>query len=155
MIGTYQTVFELGLSSFPWARVVHPMPFIVIGLLLSRFCRIKQIYQVMGIIVASLASIFLLVSLAVFVPHFVRLRSAYVSGRTSVAEGVVENFRPAPALGPASESFSVRGVIFSYNVLNDTPCFHNVPLHGGPIRAGSDIRIYYNEECIQRVDVRR
>jgi hypothetical protein len=155
MIGTYQTVFELGLRSFPWARVLHPMPFIVIGLLLFRFCRIKQIYQVMGIIVASLASIFFLISLVVFVPHFVKLRSAYVSGRTSVVEGVVENFRPAPALGPARESFSVRGVIFSYNVLDDTPCFHNVPLHGGPIRAGSDIRIHYNDECIQRVDLRR
>ncbi len=155
MIGTDQTVFELGLRSFPWARVLHPMPFIVIGLLLFRFCRSKQIYQAVGIIVASLASIFLLVSLVVFVPHFVKLRSAYVSGRTSVVEGVVENFRPAPALGPARESFSVRGVIFSYNVLDDTACFHNGPLHGGPIRAGSDIRIHYNDECIQRVDVRR
>jgi hypothetical protein len=151
----YQMVFELGLRSFPWARMLHPMPFIVIGLLLFRFCRRRQIYPVMGIIVASLASLFFLFSLVIFVPNFIKLRSAYVSGRTSVVEGVVENFRPAPALGPARESFSVRGVIFSYNVLDDTPCFHNAPLHGGPIRAGSNIRIHHNDGCIQRVDVRR
>jgi hypothetical protein len=151
----YQTVFEMGLSSFPWARVLHPVPFIVIGLLLFRFFRSKQIYQVMGVITASLGSILFLLSLIIFVPNFVRLRSAYVSGRSSVVEGVVENFRPAPTLGPARESFSVRGVVFSYNVLDDTPCFHNAPLHGGPIRGGSDIRIHYKDGCIQRVDVQQ
>jgi len=150
-----QMVFEIGLRSFPWPRILHPVPFIVIGLLLSRFCRNRQIYQVTGIIVASLATIVFLISLVVFIPNFVRLRSAYVTGRTSVVEGVVENFRPAPALGPARESFSVRGVSFSYNALDDTPCFHNAPLHGGPVRSGMAVRIHYYDGCIQRVDVQR
>jgi hypothetical protein len=155
MIGTYQTVFELGLRSFPWVRVLHPMPFIVIGLLLFRFCRSRQVYRVMGLFGVLLGSIFFLISLIIFVPNFVKLRSAYVSGGSSVVEGVVEDFRPAPTFGPARESFSVRGVVFSYNVLDDTPCFHNAPLHSGPIRAGSNIRIHYNDGCIQRIDVRR
>lgn len=148
-------VFEIGLRSFPWVRMLQPVLFIAIGLLLFRFCRNKQIYQAAGIIVASLASVFLLILLVVFVPNFVRLRSAYISGRTSVVEGIVENFRPAPALGPARESFSVRGVVFSYNALDDTPYFHNAPLRNGPIRDGMDVRIHHNDGCIQRVDVRR
>jgi hypothetical protein len=151
----YQTIFEIGFRSFPWARVAHPLVFVAVGLLLVRFLKSRQIYLVMGIFIASLASFFFLISLVVFVPQFVALRSAYVSGRSSIVEGTVENFHPAPALGPARESFSVRGVIFSYNALDDTPCFHNAPYHGGPIRDGLDVRIHYNEECIQRVDIRR
>ena len=103
---------------------------------------------------ASLASLFLLISLVIFIPNFIKLRSAYVSGKSAIVEGAVENFRPAPTIGPARESFSVQGIIFSYNVLEDTPCFHDVPLHGGPIRGGLDVRIHYNEGCIQRVDIR-
>ena len=95
---------------------------------------------------SSLASIFFIISLAVSITQFVRLRSAYVSGRSSVVEGVVEDFQSAPALGPAWESFSVRGIIFSYNALDDTPCFHNAPIHGGPIQGGLDVRIHYNGE---------
>lgn len=150
-----QMVFQIGLRSFPWARVLHPLPFAVVGFLLFRFCRSKRIYQVTGLVVASLALVFLLVALVAFVPSFLKVRSAYLSGRSSVVEGVVEDFRQAPELGPARESFSVRGIIFSYNALDDTPCFHNAPLHEGPIRGGMDVRIHYNDGCIQRVDVLR
>lgn len=152
---SYQTVFEIGFGSFPWARVAHPLIAVVIGLLLMRFLKSKQIYLVMGVLGVSLGSLFFLISLIIFVPNFVKLRSTYVSGRSSIVEGVVENFRPAPAIGPAKESFSVHGVIFSYNALDDTPCFHDAPLHDGPIRAGLDVRLHYNEGCIQRVDIRR
>ena len=149
----YQTVFEIGLPSFPWARVLHPLIFVAIGLLLVWFLKSRQIYLVMGVFMASLASLFLLISLGTFIPNFMKLRSAYVSAKSSIVEGVVENFRPAPTIGPARESFSVRGVLFSYNALDDTPCFHNAPLHRGPIRDGLNVRIHYNEECIQRVDI--
>jgi hypothetical protein len=59
----------------------------------------------------------------------------------------------APALGPAIESFSVSGTPFSYNALDDTPCFHNAPVHRGPIREGLNVRLHYYEGCIQRVEV--
>ncbi len=149
----YQTVFEIGFGSFPWARVVHPLIFVAVGLLLVRFLKGKQPYVVVGVFMASLASVFLLISLVIFIPNFVKLRSAYVSGKSLIVEGVVENFRPAPSIGPAKESFAVCGVLFSYNVLDDTPCFRNAPLHGGPIRDGLDVRIHYDEGCIQRVDI--
>jgi hypothetical protein len=149
----YQTIFEIGFRSLPWTRLMHPLVFVAIGLLLVRFHKSK-IYRVMGVFVALLASFFFFIWLVVFIPQFVALRSAYVSGKSSIVEGTVENFHPAPALGPARESFSVHGVIFSYNALEDTPCFHSAPYHFGPIRAGLDVRIHYDEECIQRVEIR-
>jgi len=151
--GNYQTVFEIGLRSFPWARLVDPLIFIAIGLLLIWLLKNRRPYLVMGVFISSLASVFLLVALVTFIPTFIRLRNTYVTGKSSVAEGDVENFHPAPTIGPARESFSVRGVLFSYNALDDTPCFHNAPIHHGPIRDGLDVRIYYYEGCIQRVEV--
>lgn len=149
----YQTIFELGFRSFPWSRVIHPLVFLILGLLLIQLLKIKKIFLIVGAFVASMASLFLLISLVVVVPNFVRLRRAYVSGKSAIVEGVVENFRPAPTIGPTRESFSVHGILFSYNVLDDTPCFHNAPLHGGPIRDGLDVRIHSYEGCIQRVEV--
>jgi hypothetical protein len=76
-----------------------------------------------------------------------------VSGKSVVVEGIIQNFRPAPALGPATESFSVNGIVFSYDALEDTPCFHDAPIHRGPIQEGLKVRIPYNDSCIQRIDI--
>lgn len=151
----YQTVFEIGFHSFPWGGLFHPVPFILLGLLLFRFGRSKQIYQAVGIIVAALATLFLFLAAVTLVPRFVKLRHAYNSGDSSVVEGVVDNFHPAPPLGAAKESFYVNGVNFSYDALDLTPCFHNAPIHKGPIKLGLNVRIFYKDACIQRVDVRR
>jgi hypothetical protein len=133
--------------------LMHPVPFVVIGILLFRFGR-KQIYKVVGILVAILAAFFFFIAAASLVPNLVSLRHAYRSGDSSVVIGTVENLHPAPHLGPANESFSVKEAIFSYSVLDPIPCFHNAPAYNGPIRPGLEIRIYYKSGCIQRVDVR-
>jgi hypothetical protein len=149
----FQTVFEIGRRSFPWGGLLHPVPFIALGILLFRFARGKEVYQLAGIIGAMLATLFLLIAVGSFVPDFIHLRRAYRSGDSSVIIGTVENFHPAPALGAANESFSVKGAIFSYNVLDANSCFHNAPAHKGPIRPGLEVRIYYKNGCIQRVDI--
>jgi hypothetical protein len=151
----YETIFELGFGSFPWTRVIQPIIFLTIGLLLIPLFRSKKYYFIVGVFVASMASLFLFISLVTFVPNFVKLRTAYVSGKSLVIEGVVQDFRPAPTVGPARESFSVDGISFAYNALEDTPCFRNAPFRGGPVREGLDVRIHYYEGCIQRIEVLR
>jgi len=151
----YETVFEIGFRSFPWSGLLHPVPFILLGLLLFRFGRRKQIYQAVGIGAAVFATLFFFLGVVTLVPTFVELRHAYKSGHSLVVEGVVENFHPAPDLGAAEEFFYVGGIIFSYNALDMTPCFHNAPIHKGPIREGLNVRIFYKDACIQRVDIRR
>jgi hypothetical protein len=151
----YQTVFEIGFRSFPWSALMHPVPFIIIGVLLCRFRKGKQIYQAAGIIGAAMATLFFLLLAVSLVPNFVELRHTYTSGNSSVVEGVVDNFKPAPYLGTARESFEGQGINFSYNALDATPCFHNAPFRKGPIRPGLAVRIYYSDGCIQRLDIRR
>jgi hypothetical protein len=119
----YRTVFEIGIKSFPWGASLHPIPFIVLGVLLVRFAKSKQIYQIAGAVGAIFATLFLLIAAVSFVPNFVKLRHSYRSGQSSIVEGIVENFHPAPVLGAARESFSVHGIVFSYNVLDATPVF--------------------------------
>jgi hypothetical protein len=160
MAPRYETIFEIGYGTFPWGDLFHPGIAIVIGGLLVLFGhRVfggkKEVHQILGAVLASLGVFFLFLMAIAVLPRFVSLRQAYVKGDSSIVEGVVENFRPAPALGAADESFSVQGIVFRYNSLDSTPCFHNAPYHKGPIRLGLEVRIYYGEQCIQRVDVRR
>ena|ERR1700734_2260385 len=151
----YQTIFHIGLNSYPWSFMLVPASMIAIGCALIRFQGGKQIRQVAGwvLISVSLLSV-LLVSLSL-IPEFVAARHAYLSGDGSIIDGTVEKFHPMAPLGPANESFSVKGVTFSYYVGELTPCFHNDPPRRGPIHSGLNVRIYYKDQCIQRVDVRR
>lgn len=148
----YYTIFELGLRTFPWVRIVQPLIFVAIGFLFIHLFKNKKYYLGVVVFITSIASIILLVSLVTFISNFLSLRSSYVSGKSMVIKGVVQDFRPAPMLGPARESFSVNGIAFSYNALDDTPCFHDAPIHHGPIREGLRVRIHYYESCIQRIE---
>ncbi|MGB6546852.1 MAG: hypothetical protein WBE97_14635 [Candidatus Acidiferrales bacterium] len=151
----YKTIFEIGFKSFPWGTMLHPLPFILAGILLFRFAKRKAFYKATGLVVSVLGGLFFCVLATVLVPNFIELRHAFKSGDSSIVEGVVEDFRAAPLLGPADESFSVHGVDFSYNALDATPCFRNAPFHKGPMQSGLTVRIYYNDGCIQRIDVRK
>jgi hypothetical protein len=152
---SYQTVFQIGLGSFPWTFVLPFGLMTVIGCALIRFNGGKQIRLAVGWLVTIVSLLFILILNVVVVPEFIEAWHAYRSGNSSIIEGRIEDFHPMPALGPAEESFSVKGRTFSYNVLDSTPCFRNSPPHLGPIHSGLFVRIYYKDECIQRVDVRR
>jgi hypothetical protein len=151
----YQTVFQIGLGSFPWSFMLPFVLMIGIGYALIRFNAGKQIRLAVGYLVIIFSSLLLLVLSVSMIPEFIEIRHTYRNGGSSVIEGTVEDFRAMPALGPANESFSVKGTTFSYNVLDPTPCFRNSPPRLGPIHSGLDVRIYYKDRCIQRVDVRR
>jgi hypothetical protein len=151
----YNTIFEIGFRSFPWLQLLQPVLFVLLGTALFRFGKRKQINQVVGIIMAAFAAIFVSIAAINLIPKFIEIRHSYKRGNSSIVEGVVENFHAAPELGAAEESFSVRGVNFSYNALGATSCFRNAPFHKGPIRTGIAVRIFYHDGCIQRVDIQR
>jgi hypothetical protein len=151
----YQTVFHIGLNSFPWFFMLPFVLLIAIGYALIRFSDGKQIRFAVGYLMIIWCSLLIVLANLNLIPKFVEARHAYLNGDSSVIEGTVESFHPMPTLGVADESFSVNGKAFLYNVLDPTPCFHNSPPHGGPIHSGLSVRIYYKDQCIQRVDVHR
>jgi hypothetical protein len=73
------------------------------------------------------------------------------SGRCPIVEGVVINFHPMPASGHGMESFEVAGERFTYADYGVTPCFNHTSLHGGPIRQGLPLKIWYSDNCIIRI----
>ena len=149
----YQTVFELGLRSFPWSVFIVPSGLMALGFALFRFFKQEIARAVGGVMFAFGAC--LLVILCVEVPsRFNELRRAYMTGETLVTEGQVENFQPVPFLGPSTESFFVSGVHFSYNVGDATPCFHDAFPYKVPIHAGQYVRVHYINGCIQRLEIR-
>ena len=159
---SWHTIFEIGLRTFPWKHVLGPLLFVAVGSLLfwvgstSRAKWLgsrKTIYATLGAFIGSLALLMFMVLLVKLVPDFLALRHAYLIGDSAVVEGIIRNSQPAPALGPGNESFTVGDKTFSYNALDETPCFHDAPLHHGPIRNGLNVRIHYHDDCIQRIDV--
>ncbi|WP_407156239.1 hypothetical protein [Bradyrhizobium sp. STM 3557] len=73
-----------------------------------------------------------------------------------MVEGQVEHFVPMPYGGHSVESFSVRGIRFSYSDYIVTGGFNNTASHGGPISAGSYVRICYDpaNHVILQLDIR-
>jgi hypothetical protein len=155
MEASYQTAFEIGLRSFPWAFFAIPVGFVIVGSLLIRFPRGKQIRQAVGgiLVIFSIFGIVLIGGGAI--ADFLEYRSAYARGDFSVIEGTVYNFHPMPYEGHQQESFTVNGVSFYYSDFDSSPCFHNSASHGGPIRPGLAVRIAYHRGCILRLDIRR
>jgi hypothetical protein len=80
--------------------------------------------------------------------------SALRSGKVSIVEGPVRGFHPMPFEGHAEESFSVDGRSFSYSDYVISSCFNNTASHGGPIREGIYVRIFYvDDDCILRIEM--
>jgi hypothetical protein len=140
----YQTVFEIGLRSFPWSAFLNPSLCTLLGVALYRFSK-RQFFKASGSVAILVGALFFLIAFISLIPKSIQLRSAYVKRQTTMVEGPVEDFHPMPTLGPSKESFSVGTVPFSYYVGEFTPCFTNTPEHRGPIRAGLTVRIFYND----------
>jgi len=83
------------------------------------------------------------------------LRGALKHDNAQVVEGRVENFVPMPYPGHAQERFSVCGVPFSYSDYIITGGFNQTSSHGGPIRAGSWVRIIHLGDRIARLEIAR
>jgi hypothetical protein len=79
--------------------------------------------------------------------------SALRSGKAAYVEGPVENFVPMPSTGHAMERFDVKGVAFSYSDYVITPGFNRTSSHGGPIRGGLYVRIWYLKNDILKLEV--
>ena len=150
----YQTVFRIGAVSFPWSAYRHASVYLAVGLLLLGFSKFGRSKTIAGVVIFIGVGFAILTSISV-VPFFFRMRNDFASGRSTAIEGAIENFRPALKIGPATESFSVGVVTLTYDTFDDSPCFHNQKPFDGIIHDGLKVRIFYNNGCIQQIDVVR
>ena len=153
MTHDYHTIFEIGMKSFPWLALLRPMILVAAGLLLVRFSRRRPQLQLIGALGAIVGALLLLMGTSKLVPEFMAGRRTYQSGQSRMVEGTVDDFHPAPVLLQGMESFQVGGVRFSYLVGGPSPCFQNDRNGRGMVHAGSHVRIYYRDGCIERVDL--
>ena len=151
----FQTVFEISLKAFPWRLFAVCALFVVIGICLVRFSGGKQIRQVVGGFAVAFSLLMILLLGIRQIPDFVEKWRAYANGKYSVVEGPVEDFHPMPYEGHQNEWFKVRGNTFAYSSFDETPCFRSAASHGGPIRPGLNVRVYFTDGCILRLDVQR
>jgi len=80
-------------------------------------------------------------------------RETLLTGKAQYVEGVVQDFVPMPYQGHAVESFDVNGVSFHYSDFIVGGGFNNTSSHGGPIRAGMFVRIWYSGNDILKLQV--
>ena len=91
-----------------------------------------------------------------FITTYGDYRAAIHAMRTNqvkVVEGIVTQFTPMPYSGHVMESFVVQGVRFEYSDYVITAGFNNTSSHGGRIREGLPVRIWYRGNEILRLDV--
>jgi hypothetical protein len=101
------------------------------------------------------AALWVTASLVAILGSSARLAAALHEGRCNVVEGVIEDFVPAPSEGRKSESFTVAGQRFEYSDYVITAGFHQSASHGGPIRAGMQVRIHHVGNDIARLEIDR
>ena len=84
---------------------------------------------------------------------YIKDRESLMSGKAGYVEGIVTNFIPMPYQGHAQESFKVDGVPFNYSDYVVTAGFNNSASHGGPIREGLHVRIWYSGNDILKLQI--
>jgi hypothetical protein len=80
-------------------------------------------------------------------------REKLLSGKAQYVEGTVQDFVPMPYQGHAEESFTVNGVGFRYSDYVVGAGFNLTASHGGPIREGLHVRIWYSGNDILKLQV--
>jgi hypothetical protein len=156
--GNYVVVFDLLQSGyrqwwFPAAGLLMiPFSFVIFSILETQKRKNLVLWKV-GFIAFTLLWV-----LGAFIGTFAEYwncSQALASGKASYVEGTVDNFVPMPYQGHADESFTVRGVSFSYSDFGVQAGFNNTSSHGGPIRQGQPVRIWYVGREIVKLEIKR
>jgi hypothetical protein len=77
-----------------------------------------------------------------------------ITGQASYVEGEVYDFKPMPYSGHSLEVFSVNNISFSYSDYIKNAAFNNTASHGGPIKNGLSVKIWYYKGEILKLLIR-
>jgi hypothetical protein len=99
------------------------------------------------------SGVWILIALVGTLGDYLHARQTLLSGQAQYVEGDVEHFVPMPYGGHAVESFDVKGIAFSYSDFVIISGFNNTSSHGGPIREGLPVHIWYSGNEILKLEV--
>jgi hypothetical protein len=159
----YTTVFDVTHSGYrQWSFPAFGLVFVAVGLALPMLMRIGIFAKPPAWMQKWFARFFL--GFAIFwtticfiatYADYRRAVNAMRNNRAQLIEGVVTDFKPMPYTGHAMESFVVQGVRFEYSDYVITAGFNNTSSHGGPVREGLPVKIWYLGGEILRLDVKK
>jgi hypothetical protein len=159
--GDYVTVFDVTQSGYrQWSFAAFGLIFVAVSLALPVLIRSGIFRKPPPWMEKWFLRVFLGFAIfwtaTSFLATYTDYRGAVHAVRSQQArfvEGTVTQFTPMPYTGHAMESFVVKGVRFEYSDYVITAGFNNTASHGGPIREGLPVRIWYRGNEILRLDV--
>ena len=95
--------------------------------------------------------LWVLVAVPIVVTQYADAKRELEASTTRAVSGVVRTFTPGELVGRKTESFEVNGVPFFYQYEIITGGFRRTMAHGGPVREGLQVRIWYDGEPGQLV----
>ncbi len=149
LLATYQTVFDASQQGLSWSDLLAPFigVFIIsVGLYwVKNRERLPTSWRGIGPLIAG--------SMVVLGVYFSFVGTTFIfsahsqaiqilkEGKASVVEGRVVDL--TTTAGGNAESFTVSGEQFEYSEYSNSVGFHHTSTHGGPIKTGLYVRIYY------------
>jgi hypothetical protein len=146
----YTTVYQFspkGIAPSLYATALIPLIVCTLLFYFSRYSRKPKQTRIWAVVVLVLMETFATYAAWSQLSDDSSCDRVFKSGRYSVVEGTVEDFRPMPYEGHSYEEFRVGSVQFSYSDYQDRPGFNQSSSHGGPIREGLRVRIAYSDNC--------
>ena len=107
------------------------------------------------VVILTLGSMWVFMTFALTYGDYRNCCQTLASGKASYVEGSVDNFVPMPVQGHANEKFTVMGVPFNYSDYEVEAGFNNASSHGGPIRQGLPVRIWYIGNEIVKLEIKK
>lgn len=161
--GGYVTVFDVTQNGYrQWSTAAFGLIFVAVGLALPTLIRSGIFRKPAPWMEKWFPRVFLGFAIfwtaTSFLATYIGYRGAVHAIRSQQArfvDGTVSQFIPMPYTGHAMESFVVQSVRFEYSDYVVTAGFNNTTSHGGPIREGLPVRIWYRGNEILRLDVQK
>ena len=155
----YRTVFDVAQSGYRhWAFAASGVIFTAVGFALPSLMRLGIVRKPSAWMQKWLPRVFVvggtLWTAAALAGTFVDYRkavNALQNGEAKVVEGRVDHYSQVPT---KSESFDVNGVKFSYSDNVIIAGFNHTAFHGGPIRQGLPVKIWYWHGQILRLQIK-
>ena len=138
-----EVLFDVTTKGISYGPLLAVIVFVIIDVL---FKKIFPSAQKRAVTLFTFLACVVVIAITLFqISSWEYYKKQLTEQRCSIVEGVVTNFHPMPYHGHSHESFVINGVRFTYSDYTITPAFNNTSSHGGPIKQGMHLRVFYTD----------